>query len=202
MGVPRARLLPLGLTVALVAAGAVSFLSVTGAADSLFLTFRPPHTVKPSAARFDPDLQKRLDGAVGARRAPTVTQAIEIALEETGSRLHFGLKHKTRLDFGPDEREGNCIEYAHFFAAAFDMTARSNGLAARAWTVHSAEARVLGLRVPGRGWGDHDWVLVADETTGGRWYVDPTMADAGFGWDIDPFVEAKETLRIPREGKR
>jgi hypothetical protein len=108
------------------------------------------------------------------------------------------------MSFSAAEREGNCIEYAHLFARVFDKAAAKAGLSARAYAVHSAQARIFGHAVPMRGWDDHDWVLIQDGTgdEARRWFVDPTMHDAGLGWDISPNVRgtvSADAKPAPRE---
>ena len=52
---------------------------------------------------------------------------------------------------------------------------------------------MFAVRVPMRGWSDHDWVLV--EGSGRRWYVDPTFDDMGLGWDLAGHVEGLDAER-------
>jgi hypothetical protein len=108
------------------------------------LAFLPPHAVRPAAAMLDPALAARVDGALAGARIESADDAIDFALDRTGELLHFGLGHATRLRFGVDEREGNCIEYAHLFATVFNRAAVARGLDARARVVHSGRARVFG----------------------------------------------------------
>src|SRR6185436_2047143 len=112
--------------------------------------------------------------------------------------LHFGLGHPTRLSFAGDEREANCIEYAHLFARALEVTAKSARLDLDAYVIHSERARLFGQRVPMPGWQDDDWVLVVERGASGerRFFVDPTMHDAGLAWDVSGAVRG--SVRLPR----
>jgi hypothetical protein len=94
------------------------------------------------------------------------------------------------MAFTGAEREGNCIEYSHLFARVFDKAAAKGGLGARAYAVHSAQARFFSKTLPMRGWGDHDWVLIQEGSgpDAKRWFVDPTLHDFGLGWDISANV--------------
>ena len=94
------------------------------------------------------------------------------------------MQHRTSATFDVAEREGNCIEYAELFAAIFNRERGS--IDARAWVVHSAEARVLGQRLDDPKYRDHDWALVVAGER--RLFVDPTLFDEGFGWDISRAV--------------
>ena len=94
--------------------------------------------------------------------------------------------------FDDSEREGNCIEYAQLFANVFDRAAAQGHLAARAYAVHSADARLMGQVMAGRGMGEHDWVLVVDGEK--RYYVDPTFFDMGLPWDISRSVTGAVTV--------
>jgi hypothetical protein len=153
----------------------------------LLFTFGPPHHVKRSAASIDAAVLRTIDARIDAGRLTTVDDVLRFALEETATRLHFGLAHRTSLVFA-SEREGNCIEYAHLFAALFDRARTRAHVAAdaRAFVVHSDDARVMGGRLGAPGLDDHDWSLVVVRTPAGerRLFVDPTLYDAGMGWDI------------------
>jgi hypothetical protein len=74
------------------------------------------------------------------------------------------------------------------------MAARAHS-SARAYAVHSTDARFLGQIVPGRGMGEHDWVLVVEPTQAGerRFYIDPTFYDMGLQWDIASSVHGTVT---------
>jgi hypothetical protein len=85
----------------------------------LVLTFGPPHHVKRPAAVIDGAALRTLDAQIDAAHLAGADQALRFALDATAARLHFGLAHRTSLAFGA-EREGNCIEYAHLFAAIFE----------------------------------------------------------------------------------
>lgn len=174
--------------------GIVVTLGVVAVANAeSFVSFSAPHTARRSAATLDPALSRRLHAA----SAPTTTaRAIDSSLSATGAQLHFGLNHTTKLSFDDHEREGNCIEYANLFAAIFDRAAAQGHLSARAYAVHSADARFMGEVVPGRGMGEHDWVLVVEQTPSGekRYFVDPTFYDMGLSWDIASSVHGAVSI--------
>jgi hypothetical protein len=164
-------------------------------ADPWGVRFNPPHIVKRSLAQLEPKLLTHVDHALTKSNLSSLEDVLRFSLTQTGARLHFGLKHKTKLGFGLAEREANCVEYAQLFVSLFNRACGQKGLKALAYPVRSANVRVLGQRLPFRGWGDHDWVLIVSHAEGKRWYVDPTLADAGLGWDIGSSVTHKETLR-------
>ncbi|MDI1475121.1 hypothetical protein [Polyangium sp. y55x31] len=145
-----------------------------------------PHTTRASSATLDKPLEAAIEFKLREARLATVEEALELSLRLTGARLHFGLGHPTRLSFGAEEREGNCIEYAHLFARIFDMAAARSKLSARAYVVHSAQAEVFEKVVPLPGLRDHDWVVIEDDTPGEKkqWFVDPAFEDAWLGWDL------------------
>jgi len=113
---------------------------------------------------------------------------VKLALDATAAQLHFGLQHRTSASFDVAEREGNCIEYAELFAAIFNR--EKGALDARAYAVHSAEARVFGQQLRDPKYRDHDWALVVVHGSAGarRLFVDPTLYDEGLGWDISRAV--------------
>ncbi len=150
-----------------------------------------PHTTRASAATLDKPLEAAIEFKLGETRLKTVEEAVRFSLRMTGARLHFGLGHPTRLSFGPEEREGNCIEYSHLFARLFDMAAARSKLSARAYVVHSASAEVYERVVPLPGFRDHDWVIVEDDTPGEKqqWFVDAAFEDAWLGWDVKQNVQ-------------
>jgi hypothetical protein len=155
---------------------------------ALFLTFGPPHHVKRSAAAIDAAVLGEIDRQIDAAPPTDAAGVLRLALDSTASRLHFGLGHRTSLAFGA-EREGNCIEYAHLFAALFERIRARVHVDAHAYVVHSDDARVLGERLSAPGYGDHDWCLVVvrgppTRTGDTQLFVDPTLYDAGFGWDV------------------
>jgi hypothetical protein len=175
------------------------FATAAGAALPHFaFQLLPPHTVKRSAAVLDKPLERAVDASLAKATLDSVESAMDVALSASDKLLYFGLAHPQSLSFAAAEREGNCVEYAHLFARVFDKAAALGKLDARAYVVHSAKAEVLGHKLPFRGWGDHDWVLIqqgaGDEAR--RWYVDPTMHDAGLGWDIASNVRG--TVKLPR----
>jgi hypothetical protein len=174
------------------------FATAAGAALPHFaFQLLPPHTVKRGAAVLDKKLERAVDESLARATPDSVESAMDIALSASDRLLHFGLTHPTSLSFAAVEREGNCIEYAHLFARVFDKAAARAKLDARAYVVHSAKAEVLGHKVPLPGWEDHDWVLIQQGTgeDAVRWYVDPTMHDAGLGWDISANVRG--TVKVP-----
>lgn len=164
--------------------------AATAAIPHFAVEFLAPHVVKRGAAVLDKPLDRAVDTALGKTEIKTVQEAMDFALSASDKLLHFGLEHPTSMSFSATEREGNCIEYANLFARVFDKAAQKGGLTARAYSVHSAKVRVFGRALPMRGWGDHDWVLIQDGTgdDAQRWYVDPTLHDAGLGWDISANV--------------
>lgn len=157
------------------------------------LTLVPAHQVRAPAAVLDAATLADVDAATPGAGADA-DALVRAMLRVTGRRLHFGLDHRTSMAFAADEREGNCVEYAHLFAAGFNRMASRRGVAARAWVVRS-QARLFGGRVPMRAWGDHDWVLVA-LADGRRLHVDPSFDDTGLGHDVTANVRG--TVNPPR----
>jgi hypothetical protein len=158
------------------------------------IEFRPPHSFRPARARLSPSLKQQLAQA-SAGVSPTTTRAlIDFALDRSGRLLHFGLAHQTRLVFDTKEREGNCVEYSALFATIFAEAAARHGSRATVHVVRS-DARIGGIKLPGRGLDEHDWVLVVDRDAEGaelrRYYVDAAFADSGLGWDISENVEGE-----------
>ncbi len=90
-----------------------------------------PHTVKRSAAVLDKPLDRAIDTALAKNDIHSVEEAMDFALSASDKLLRFGLEHATSMSFSASEREGNCIEYAHFFARVFDKAATKAGLSAR-----------------------------------------------------------------------
>jgi len=175
------------------------FATAAGAALPRFaFQLLPPHTAKRSGAVLDKALDRAVDASIAKAEIDSVESAMDIALSASDRILHFGLQHPTSLSFAAAEREGNCIEYAHLFARVFDRAAARAKLDARAWVVHSGKAVVLGHKLPFKGFEDHDWVLIQEGSGDGakRWYVDPTMHDAGLGWDISGAVQG--TVKLPQ----
>lgn len=169
-------------------------LARSGFAD-MFLRLQAPHVVRAPAAMLDADVTREVDAAIDAAAPATPDELVTFALKATGARLHFGLGHQSRLAFTRDEREGNCIEYAHLFAAIANRAAARKGVGARAWVVHS-DARVLGQKLAGRGMADHDWVLVVPSAReAARFYVDPSFYDAGLPWNIAGSVTGDVRVR-------
>jgi len=171
--------------------GALLLFAATAAeASQRMFVFRAPHKVHRSDAHVEAGLQKQLVAELRNAPVGNIESAIRFAVDATGRALHFSLGHKTSMYFGTAERAANCIEYANLFASFFDVTAKTLNLPASAYVVHSANARVLGNKMPFRGWKDHDWAMVVTRD-GRRWFVDPTLADAGLGWDIEKNVEGE-----------
>jgi hypothetical protein len=159
------------------------------AAPLFLLSFGPPHHVKRPAATIEPASLRALDEQIDGAHLTDAAGVLRFALDATSARLHFGLGHRTSLAFGP-EREANCIEYSHLFATLFDRASERAHIQAKAFVVHSDDARVLGERVNRPGYSDHDWSVVVVHTAAGdsRLFVDPTLYDAGLGWDISASV--------------
>ncbi len=165
----------------------------------VLVTFQAPHTTRAAAATVTRASLRDIDGEIERADAASVDALVRFALRVTGARLHFGLEHQTTLEFGEKEREGNCIEYAHLFATVFNRAAERKRIPARASVVRS-DARVLGRTLPGRGLGDHDWVIVVPTERGeNRRFVDPTFYDLGLDWDISRSVSGE--VRVPEAGR-
>lgn len=151
------------------------------------LAFGAPHVARPPRATLSAALAMRLDAMP---KPQSVDTALKLALDATAAQLHFGLQHRTSTTFDVTEREGNCVEYAELFATIFNR--EKGSLDARAYAVHSAEARVLGQRLADPAYRDHDWALVVAGDR--RLFVDPTLYDEGFGWDISRAVVGPVTV--------
>jgi hypothetical protein len=148
------------------------------------VTFQPPHSARAAAATLEQDFARSIDKRLEAADVTSVDQLLRVSLDITDADLRFGLAHKTTLRFGIEEREGNCVEYAHLFATVFNRGAERKHLAARAYVVRS-DARVLGQKLASPAFVDHDWVLIVPNVAGAkRSFVDPTFHDLGLGWDI------------------
>jgi len=182
---------------------AALLLLATGAAAALprfGIELHSPHAAQRSAAKLDAQLTRAVEAGLDRASITSVEQARDFALAVTDKLLHFGVEHATRMSFDTSEREANCIEYAHLFARVFDMAAAHAKLPAKAYTVHSDKARVFGWKVPMRGWDEHDWALIEDRSVGTgearRLYIDPTLHDAGLGWDVSANVRGE--IKLPR----
>jgi len=178
---------------------AILLVATAAAAALPYFAFEllPPHAARRSGATLDDPLRKAVEAGL-AQSAPTsVDEARDFSLSVTDKLLYFGLDHPTNFSFSMAPRKGNCIEYAHLFARVFDKAAAKGNLKARAFVVHSSKARVLGQKLPFQGWDDHDWVLIEDRTGQDvrRLHVDPTLHDAGLGWDIASNV--KGDVKLP-----
>ncbi|MEO7330507.1 MAG: hypothetical protein ABI193_18170 [Minicystis sp.] len=178
------------------------FATAAGAALPHFaFELQAPHAAHRSTAVLDEGLRQALDAGIAKSEPDTVEKAVDFSLAVTDKILHFGLSHPTSKTFTITPREANCIEYAELFARVFDKAAAEKHLPARAFVVHSDKARFFGQKVPMKGWGDHDWVLIEDKSGDDkapprRWYVDPTLHDAGLGWDISSNVKGE--IKLPR----
>lgn len=160
-----------------------------------------PHTARRSQAKLDEDFTRLIETALDKSRPDNVDAALDFSLSATDKFLHFGLSHPTSHSFTTTPREGNCVEYSELFARIFERAVKGAHLDARVFVVHTDKARAFGQKVPFRGWGDHDWVLIEDRSAGPseesrRLYVDPTLHDAQLGWDISSNV--KGTITLPR----
>jgi hypothetical protein len=144
------------------------------------VTYRE-HTLRRTEAKLEPALATAVAEAIDRTPPRTLDDARALALDLTGRSLRFGLAHHTSLRFDLPPRRAHCVEYAHLYAALFERVAK--GIGGRAWVVHSADARVLGARLPIAGLRDHDWVLV--EVGGSRRLIDPSFDDLGLGWDAE-----------------
>lgn len=158
-----------------------------------------PHVARRSQANLDEDLGRLVETALDKSKPDSVDAALDFSLSATDKFLHFGLSHPTSKSFTTTPREGNCIEYSELFARIFERAVKGAHLDAKAYVVHSDKARLLGQKMPFRGWGDHDWVLIEDRSAGPkeevrRLYVDPTLHDVGLGWDIESNVKGAVTL--------
>jgi hypothetical protein len=159
---------------------------------------RAPHLVERPRAMLDAPLRRAVDANLDKSPPTSVDEARDFALSVTDRMLHFGLEHPTSLAFTTEPREGNCIEYAQLFVRVFDRAAQKGKLKARAYVLHSERARLFGQKVPFHGFEDHDWALIDDHEGPGdarRFYVDPTMHDAGLGWDIASAVVGE--IKLP-----
>lgn len=174
------------------------FATAAGAALPRFaFALLAPHTAKRSMAVLDKPLERAVETSLARTTIDSVEAAMDFSLAASDKILHFGLGHPQSLTFAAAEREGNCIEYAHLFARVFEKAAAKGKLDARVFVVHSAKAELFGRKVPFPGWEDHDWVLIQQGTgeTARRWYVDPTLHDAGLGWDISANVRG--AVKVP-----
>ena len=160
-----------------------------------------PHAARRSSATLDEELGSVIETALDKSKPDNVDAALDFSLSATDKFLFFGLSHPTSKLFTTTPREGNCIEYAELFARIFERTAKGAHLDARVFVIHSDKARLFGQKMPFRGWGDHDWVVIEDRSAGPkeevrRLFVDPALHDARLGWDIESNV--KGTVTLPR----
>ncbi len=157
--------------------------------------FQAPHHLRSPAAVLAPTFGAAVDGRAKAAGLADPTALLAFALHETTGALHFGLSHRTHLSFDGKDREGNCVEYAELFASIVN---REHGaVPARAWVVRS-DASILGMTIKDPAWRDHDWVLllVSDgRDRMKRYFVDPSLADMGLGWNIEGEVQG--VVKVP-----
>ncbi len=175
---------PLRVAFALAAGSALVALA---ARQHVGLSLRPPHrSIRPSAVLAG-QLRAELDAESSSDRPRTTAELVHFALGETSARLRLDLQHRTDFTFfgtsdAGEERPANCEEYAQLFVAVFRHVARLRDIPGRATVVRS-EARLFGRVLPWRAWRTHDWVRVEDGS-GKVIHVDPTLDDAGLGWDV------------------
>ena len=158
-----------------------------------------PHAARRSQAKLDEDFARLIETALDKSKPDNVDAALDFSLSATDKFLHFGLSHPTSRSFTTTPREGNCIEYAELFARIFERAVKGAHLDAKAYVVHSDKARAFGQKVPFRGWGDHDWVLIEDRSAGPqeevrRLHVGTTLHDMPRGGDISTNVKGAVTL--------
>jgi len=146
-------------------------------------TLVPRHVRARPGASLDAGLARVAAAEVLSTTTPEA--AFDAALALTRRTLHFGMNHRRSLHFSLAPREAHCVEYAHLFATLLTQWSRAHDDGLRVTVVRS-QARLLGARLPMRGWADHDWVLV--EGRGQRWYLDPTFDDMGLGRDLRAHV--------------
>jgi hypothetical protein len=176
---------------------AIGFWAASSAASGL-MTLGPGHRATKSRAVLDRPLERELALRIASSDIRSSADARDFALSFAAGRLHFGLSHSTNRLFSMREREGNCIEYAELTAAVFERVARAKRLEARAWVVHSEQPRVLGMKVPLRGFDGHDWVLIDSRSSAERYYVDPTFYDSGLDWDLSGAIRGRVPLGAAR----
>lgn len=143
---------------------------------------------------LSPALLAAIDRSSQEMGDASADDAVALALKSTTSRLRFGLGHRTHMRFDMAERQAHCAEYAQLFAAVFTRIARNKKLRATARVIRS-DARLFGSTIDDPAWRDHDWVLVTAEPDR-RWFVDPSFADTGLGWDVQSNVRAHASLPL------
>lgn len=151
--------------------------------------FGPPHTMLADPALLDGNLRQQLEYELATERPSTSDAVRGFALRFTSERLRFGLLHQTSLTFDLAEREANCVEYTYLFVAVFNRAAEHAGLPTRAHRIRSGTPRVLGLKLPGKAFADHDWALIVGGASRRTEYLDPTLYDVGLGADIEGNVD-------------
>lgn len=173
------------LALAIVLAVLAGGVAIVGARLTLKLR---RHNARSPLADLSHDLQIAIQKSTDGKTPGDMRSVIELSNQVTGRFLHYGQAHTTRLRFDVQPREGNSIEYATLFASIFNQLARWAKLDAHAAIVHSEQALVFGSALPFRGAGYHEWVLV-EQKDGGRWFVDPLLADYRLGWNLEGNVE-------------
>jgi hypothetical protein len=177
------RLLGRGAATALVAT--FWWTGPAGALAHSLLELSPQHVVTKPAAKLDPALKTSIIEGMKGRSIKTAADVVAYSLERSRAQLHFGMAHKTSLQFSAKEREANCIEYAHFFAQVAAVVAKEANVELSARVVRS-RASVAGKAIPLAGWDTHDWVLIrAGEQ---RLLIDPSFDDAGLGAELEGVV--------------
>lgn len=147
----------------------------------LGVSLGPVHRRRALEAAVDPALVAQCEARARALGG-TADAVLDAALEATEGALRFGLWHASSMSFRAGRaREGNCVEYAQLYGALAQRVGARLGLPLRV-TVLRSDARLFGLRVPGRAFADHDWVLV--QGAGEARYVDASFADVGLGQSV------------------
>jgi hypothetical protein len=156
------------------------------------------HSVVGASGPLDAPKAAALTAHLEADRPLNRDEALVSALAFTDKSLTFSLDHPTSFTFGTSVRPANCAEYSYLFAAAFDAAAKVAGSTARAYRVHSADARIVGERIPFRGFGDRDWVLIFDPADRARMYIDPAFHDYFLAASLSQNVKGGEAIEIPK----
>lgn len=174
--------------------GAAVLVAALGVTARLGLELRGPHVVLSYGSPLNAEKQRELDEAIAAKHPRTKTEVLDFALDYTARSLRFSLDHPTSLRFESATRDGNCVEYTYLFVQAFNAAAKRASVSARAYAVRSTQARIAGVKVPLRGFADHDFAVVQDDAE--RLYVDPTLYDAHLGWNVAFNVKDKDRLAV------
>lgn len=160
------------------------------------LRLSAPHKVAAPHAVLGRTAAEQLAKAGSQFGDRSVDAAMTEAMRFTGTRLRFGLGHKTSLAFD-EHREGNCVEYANLFGHSFNTIAKLWGLSSQAFVVRSLDVTVWGVRLPFPGWRDHDWVAI--RTGDSVQFVDPTFGDSFLGADLTGNVHGQ--VPVPVAGR-